>query len=60
MHAQKILKSKLIARYMCIGDCPEICAVRAITAPSRISDTCVGCNLCMTQKYGIKATEFER
>ena len=29
MHAQKIMKSKLIARDMCIGDIPEICAVRA-------------------------------
>jgi len=53
MHAQKILMSKLIARDMCIGDSPELCAVRAIAAQSRISDTCVRCNLCITQKYVI-------
>jgi len=29
MHAQMILKCKLIARDMSIGDSPEICAVRA-------------------------------
>jgi len=28
MHEQKIMKSNLIARDMCIGDSPEICAVR--------------------------------
>jgi len=60
MHAQTILKGKDLAGDMCIGGSAEICAVRAIAAPSRISDTCVGCNLCITQKYGIKATEFER
>jgi len=54
MHAQKILKSKLIARDMCIGDSPEICAVRAIASLSRISDTCVGCNLCITEKIRYK------
>jgi len=35
MHAQKIMKSKLIARDMCFGDSQEICAVRATAAPSR-------------------------
>jgi len=54
MNAQKILKSKLIARDMCIGDSPEICAVRTIEGPSRISDTCVGCYLRITQKIRYK------
>jgi len=46
MYAQKILKSKLLARDMCIGCSPEICAVGTIAPPSWISDTCVGCNFC--------------
>ena len=52
MHAQKIMKSKHIARDMCIGDSPEICAVRATRVYHAI--------YALRKKYCIKATDFER